>query len=185
MSQVPMGTMHRRLHEQLLHLPPACISGFAATPVKQEHPGFWCRTTFWLSCRCTTTDGNHGRVLGYSLGDYNLGYAKPVQFVSPLGYACRMCEKVTEVIDTARHGYHGMLSSSAVIRGDGPRRYFQCPTCTKEEFSLIVTFVYWQGALDEMEGEPAEKLTDYFNGFLAHGNCVGCGETSLIAGFDL
>lgn len=127
----------------------------------------------------------YGQILGYPLSDYNPGVRDKQQFISPLAFECSVCRTVTEVIDTDRHGYHAMLGKSAVMRGKGPRQAFRCPHCAKEEFSLIVTFIYWQGAFQAMPGEPAEKMKDYFNGFQAHGFCVMCHEKTFIAGFDL
>lgn len=172
----------KRLRERLLRLPPTCIAGFRVQQWGPPEEGFWCPTAFWLKCRCGS---EMGRILGHPLGDYHPTCAHPAQFVSPLGFKCPRCQKITEVIDTDRHGYHGMLGDSAVIRGRGRRRTFRCPTCNREELSLIVTFVYSEGVFDALRGEPVKKIKDYFSAFQAHAFCGDCCEWPFVAGFDL
>jgi hypothetical protein len=116
---------------------------------------------------------------------FNPQYTGPEAFVSPLAFVCARCDRITEIIDTDRHGYHGEMDCAAVYRGEGPRQPFCCPVCGKQWFSLVVTFVYWDATFDLTTDEPEIPLEDYFNGFQAHGTCVGCGRVSLIAGFDL
>ena len=184
MSLMPMSEEVRRLHKRLKRLPPACISGFRADPREPPGRGFWCPTAFWLTCRCGKGQ-DIGRILGHPLGDYNPACAEPVQFVSPLGFKCSGCGRITEVIDTGWHGYNGMSGSSAVFRGKGRRRAFRRPKCDREKLSLMVTFAYREGIFQVMKKEPAKKIKDYFDGFQAHAFCGDCCQIVFVAGFDV
>jgi hypothetical protein len=114
-----------RITQLLQTTPPACVAGFRVTPAKL--PIKWddsTRSVWRLACRC---GGEHGRILGYPLGDYKDWPDGADCFISPIGFECAACGAVTEVIDTEQHGYHAELAKredgigSTKYRGEGPR----------------------------------------------------------------
>jgi hypothetical protein len=119
-------------------------------------------------------------LLGYPLGRIN----GDEEFVSPLAFECRRCGAVGEVIDAARHGYHGSGVGSAVFRGEGPPIRYKCPVCGGERFAVVAQFDYWPAVFDLESGEPGVALQDCFTGFRAYGSCVDCRRQVLFAGFD-
>src|ERR671934_683040 len=141
-----------RIKDRLRNPPPACVRGFRLTPA--ELPEYWddnCKSVWQLACTCGE---EQGAILGYSLKDYNPDYAGPEVFISPLAFECVSCGKITEIIDTDRHGYHSQVAKleggvgSVQYRGQGPRARFACPACGVTRFSVTVGFVYWRGAFD-------------------------------------
>jgi hypothetical protein len=163
--------------------PPRCLRGFTATPVPAPDRDVRAYSSaFRLACRC---GGERGRVLGYSLADYNKEYDGPLEFIGPLGFGCAGCGRRAPVIDTDVHGWHGELGCSAVYRGAGRRQPYLCPHCGGQEFGVVVTFVYGGEALSADEEDLPAARKDSFNGFQLHGTCAGCGKRSWIAGFDL
>jgi uncharacterized protein (TIGR02996 family) len=163
--------------------PPRCIRGLTATPVPVPDRGLRAYSSaFRLACRC---GGERGRVLGYSLADYNREYDGPLELVSPLAFGCAACGRRAQVSDTGVHGYHGELGCSAVYRGRGRRRPYVCPRCGGQEFGVVATFVYGGEALPAEEEDLPAAREDSFNGLQLHGTCAGCGRRSFIAGYDL
>jgi hypothetical protein len=154
-----------------------------------ELPVAWddnCKSVWQLACGC---GNDRGRVLGYALREYNSDYEGAECFLSPLGFECSDCGKVTEVIDTDAHGYHSEVAKieggigSVKMRGEGPRQPFPCPACDRQVFVVIVGFVYWGVALDLFLDEPELPAQEFFNVFLSYGRCVACGEVSSLTDF--
>jgi hypothetical protein len=173
--------------ERLRTTPPTCVRGFRLTPA--ELPVAWdenCKSVWRLACTCGE---ERGRVLGYPLRDYNLDYDGPECFVSPLGFECSGCGKVTEIIDTDTHGYHSEVAKieggvgSAKIRGEGPRQPFLCSACGAQVFVATVGFVYWDAAFDLLFNEPGWPILEFFNVFLCYGRCVGCDKVLAVTDF--
>jgi hypothetical protein len=174
----------KAVKEEMRQTPPRCLRGFRLEPaIGPEADTFHSFTTaFRPFCMCGQ---DAGRVLGYALSALNPQYAGPETFVGPLAFACSRCEKITEIIDTAQHGYHSESGcGSAVYRGQSARSSYSCPKCRTNEFRTVFTFVYWDAAFDVKWDEPEIPLENYFNGFQAHGLCVKCGVLVFIAGFD-
>jgi hypothetical protein len=169
--------------KQLRRTPPRCVRGLACEPTAAPERGARPdASAFRLACRCR---GKKGRVLGYSLAEYNREYDGPVQFIGPLGFACVKCRERTRIIDTDIHGWHGELDSSAVMRGSGRREAYRCPKCDGDEFGVTVTFQYPDEALWADDDDLPAAREDSFNGFQLHGTCAGCKKVSWIAGFEL
>ncbi len=172
--------------ERLRTTPPTCVRGFRLTPT--ELPVTYdddCKSVWRLACDCGE---ERGRVLGYPLHDYNPTYDGPECYLSPLGFECSCCGKVTEIIDTDIHGYHSEVAKieggigSVKSRGEGPRRPFSCLACGAQLFVVTVSFVYWPAAFDLLE-EPELPILEFFNEFLSYGRCVACGEVSALTNF--
>jgi hypothetical protein len=155
-----------RITQFLRTTAPACVAGFRLTPA--ELPIEWddnTRSVWRLACNC---GGEQGRVLGYPLADYKDWPGGDGIFISPIGFECSACGKVTEVIDTDLHGYHPEVAKreggigSAKYRGEGPRMVWPCPQCKGEVFGLTVAFIFWDAAFDVVE-EPGWPLQEFFN----------------------
>jgi hypothetical protein len=167
--------------------PPSCIRGFRLT--QAELPVAWddnCRSVWRLVCACGE---DRGRILGYPLRDYDPEYDGPECFLSPLGFECSACGKVTEIMDTDLHGYHSEVAKieggvgSVKIRGEGARQQFPCTACRAQVFVVTAGFVYWSAAFDLFLDEPELPFQEFFNLFLSYGKCVACGEVSALTDF--
>jgi hypothetical protein len=156
--------------------PPRCVAGFSLKALRRERP-----TTFELICRCSSQTG---KILGYPLAKYNRGY-HGAEFVGPLGFLCGHCNKNTEIIDTAVHGYDGEMGASVTIRGKGKRSPFECPKCKSAEMTVHVHFEYDGGEIDLKEDEPTITVEDFFGRFSAMGTCANCKNKCSIAAFEL
>ena len=139
------------------------------------------RSVWRVECRC---GGERGRVLGFPLGGDNDWPDWVRCFISPIGFECAACGKLTEVIDTDIHGYHAEIAKreggigSAKCRGEGPRQAWPCPECKGELFALIVAFIFWDAVLDLVADEPELPPQEFFTIFLPFARCVGCGHLS-------
>jgi hypothetical protein len=161
---------------------PACVAGFrlldSSLPVPVDT--YFC-TSYRLGCRCGY---DQGAVLGYPLKAYNPEYDGP-DFITPLSFKCATCAGVTQIIDTAFHGYHAEVGKieggvgSATMHGTGEPLAFACPDCSKAIFSVTIGFVYWD--FDLFFDEPHLPSQDFFNEFLIFANCRNCGKTSAVA----
>jgi hypothetical protein len=165
--------------------PPSCVREFRLTPAELPVDDNF-KSVWQLACGC---GNDRGRVLGYPLREYNSDYDGAESFLSPLGFECSDCRKVTEIIDTDVHGYHSEVAKieggigSAKMRGEGPRQPFPCSTCGAQLFVVVVGFVYWGAAFDLFLDEPELPAQEFFNAFLSYGRCAACGEVSELTDF--
>ena len=184
-----LGRLHGAgwIDDLKLHLfgtPPSCIRGFTLVPDELPVPGDPSFKMVWrLFCHC-----GHpiGAVLGYPIRRVIPDYDGPESFLSPLAFQCSACDKVTEIIDTERHGYHREVAQieggpgSCKARGEGRRDRFHCRQCQGTRFRVTVAFVYWEAAFDFMLDEPQIRGEDFFNVFLSYGLCADCGEVAAV-----
>lgn len=169
-----------QLVEQLLRTPPTCLSAFNAAPSEVWESFDDSPQSAWrIRCQC---GGEKGRLLGYTLSDYDTEYRGPVCFLSPLAFECVTCNAISELLDTDRHGYHAELSrlegdgqGSSKLRGTGPRQTLGCPSCSSDTFRVKVGFVYWHP--DELAEEFDEAWEDLFSVFLCQCICASCNHT--------
>jgi len=171
-----------RINRLLQTTAPACVAGFRLTPA--ELPIEWddnTRSVWRLACQC----GNEqGRVLGYPLGDYKDWPGGANIFISPIGFECAACGKVTEVIDTDQHGYHAEVGKredgigSVKYRREGPPTAWTCPQCEGQVFGLTVAFIFWEVVFDLANEDLGWPLQEFFNVFLSFARCTGCGHLS-------
>lgn len=176
----------RRLYERVRQTPPRCLSGFvvesASDPDKAE-------IVDWaLACRC---GGRLGRVLGYSLRALNTEYKGDEFLVSPIAFRCDSCDRTTELIDTALHGYDAECATRfggkvyPGYRGEGEREGAVCPKCAAVSYRVSSKFFFAHFDLidDEPDLEPVAQ--DFFDAFGCFGLCNACGHEWLIASFEL
>ncbi len=122
-----------------------------------------------------------GSLLGYELQDYAPDY-RGDWLVTPIGFKCSGCSGVTEILDTALHGYHAEVAKleggtgSATIRGSGERKAYRCRRCRHDVFELIAGFVYWH--FDIVFDEPELPAQNFFNEFMMLCICARCGDVS-------
>jgi len=172
-----------RAKEVLRTTPPSCVADFHLTPA--ELPIEWdesTRSVWQLACKCS---GRQGRVLGYALGDYAEVPNGTNIFISPIGFQCTACSKVTEIIDTDLHGYHSEVAKreggigSATYRGEGGDRVaWSCPKCTGQVFSVSVAFIFWDAVLDLAEDQPEWPIQEFFLVCLLFARCAACEHVS-------
>jgi hypothetical protein len=167
--------------ERLKRTPPSCLCNCLAEPA--ELPEHWDdnpKSVWQIKCRC---GGVKGRLLGYSLNDYNPEYDGPLLLVSPLAFECMPCKARTAFLDADIHGYHadidrraGIQGGSCKIRGSGEPTSFRCPECANDLFTLTTAFVFWNA--DELAEEFEDRWEDLFNVFLCYASCCQCGGIS-------
>lgn len=173
----------------LENTPPSCLQGLACVPTNLPEPWDDNPKSVWqVRCKC---GGTTGRLMGYSLADYNDEYDGPLELISPLAFQCASCEHTAELLDTDIHGYHadidlreGITGGSCKIRGTGQRGSrlaFPCPKCNADIFSIIVGFVFWNG--NELEDLFDGRWEDLFNVFLCYAVCLKCDTISRQADF--
>jgi hypothetical protein len=170
-----------QIAEKIRAHPPSCVAGLDLSTTELPVP--WneaFKTVYQAGCKC---GGKTGMILGYPLSDYNPSFDGNL-FVTPIAFQCAQCCSVSEVIDTAVHGYHAEVGKleggvgSATIRGSGPRSVFKCPNCNKTGFQITVGFVYWD--FDIMYDEPDLSRQNFFNVFLMYGHCQNCHHISPV-----
>jgi hypothetical protein len=171
------------------HSPPGCIAAFRASRVEsldRSNPSIrpvWHSAepfmSLWrLRCRCGS---RHGKLLGYQLQDYAPDYLGD-SMVTPIGFKCGSCSEVTEILDTALHGYHAELAKleggggSAKVSGSGERKVYRCGNCQHQVFDLTLGFAYWH--FDIIFDEPELPAQNFFNEFLMLCTCARCGGLS-------
>lgn len=170
-----------QIAEQIRANPPSCVAQFNLSPT--ELPGDWddaFKTVYQIGCKC---GGRIGKVLGYPLRNYNPSYDGNL-LITPIAFHCDHCSTVTEILDTALHGYHAEVAKleggigSAKIRGSGLRSAFKCPSCSGTAFQVSVGFVYWD--FDIIYDQPELTGQEFFNVFLMYGDCQACHHISPV-----
>lgn len=166
---------------------PKCLSEFLLTPADDPtgRSNEDLVTSWRIVCKC---ENSHGRVLGYSLKDFNSSYGGPLQFVRPLQFECGKCGEVSLIVD--EHGYNSEVArieggvGSATYRGTGVASPFHCHSCDATDFVVTTSFIYSDGAFDLFIDEPDLPAEDFFDIIEARGKCVQCDSVSLIASFE-
>jgi len=170
----------QELEAHVRRTPPDCLSGLRAIPLArldwtdatirpEWHSQRLFKTLWRLQCRCGCS---HGALLGHHLRDYNSSYHGD-DMVTPIHLRCGQCGEISGILDTRRHGYHGELGASSIIRGTGPQSSLRCTGCAGERFDLVVAFVYWH--FDIIFDEPELPAQNYFNEFMLLARCGECG----------
>jgi hypothetical protein len=105
--------------------------------------------------------------------------------VSPLALRCSACAKVSELFDTALHGYDAEAGGiSAACRGKGERSEFACGTCGPWQMQIFVRFEYSDDLLERKINEYRGREQDLFSWFTLIGKCAGCGRLIEVADFE-
>jgi hypothetical protein len=176
---------YQAILERVRTVPPSCLGGFTCNPA---HAAEWDNFARWsIACKCGNT---HGAVLGYPLDELTGDDSLRGQFAGPLAFRCAACDTVTEMFDSAAHGYNAMISPpgksfDASHRGDGPRSVAACPGCAEAECAVVGEFGH--SHFDHIEDEPdlLDVAQDYFDGFACKATCANCGKERWVASFEL
>jgi hypothetical protein len=161
--------------------PPACLGYFNVTSINPESDEV---ATFALRGPRSQTVG---AVLGHELGQLIPGAQSPRQFVSPLFVRWKDTTDRYLLLDTAVHGYHGIVDGGggiANVRGKNQPETFGCRRCGRPYFKLEARFHYWGAAADLWEDEPELAIQNFFNAFTLQGVCEACGDVCMISQFD-
>lgn len=162
---------------------PRCLAGFAVSKARfpiDERSDYFAA----YSLAQAGTKVNKAQVLGYSLADYNPACQGEPDFISPLSIRWPDGQQVL-AFDSAVHGYHGELGSSAKLHGEGEPQVFACPNCKRHDFDVTVQFDYLDAVVDLFEEEPKLPAQDYFCNVLFAGKCLHCGSPTIILDMDL
>jgi hypothetical protein len=184
------------------HLP-RCIAGFTAKPAElpdvqfDGHPSLselqakfpgvpiqapeHINTLFLLSCMC-------GSDKHYVFAHPWTNPEQPDQFLflSPLVLQCVGCKKLSELIDTAVHGYDAELGNgSATMRGEGKREEVECGGCDLHKvLQVFVRFEYPDDLLTEDVKEYEGRQQDLFTWFSLVAQCAKCGSLLPVADYE-
>jgi hypothetical protein len=179
--------------------PPRCIAGFRAQPVRMPGVVFdghasvsdsnacvagvriegssHVNPIFWLYCTCGC-DSHF--VLGYYWR--NPDYHNELVFVGPLALRCGTCGKVTELFDSAVHGYDAETGGmSASYRGEGERAQFVCHRCGPRQVQVFARFEYPDDLFEPSSKEFRGREQDLFSWFSLVGKCEQCGRLMEVA----
>jgi hypothetical protein len=173
----------REAEERLWTAPPRCLAGFKLRSsdlkgVTFDGHGEPLNKVFQLACTC---GHDHFQVLGHHLTN-DRGTSI---FVSPLALQCAACEKVTELIDTDKHGYDAELGlGSATIRGTADRTPFACDECGVRPMTAHARFEHSSDIFEDSTGEFEGNEQNLFTWFSLVGHCEGCKRLLRVADFE-
>ena len=106
-------------------------------------------------------------------------------FLSPLATRCEACEKVTELIDTDRHGYDPEIGAIvATQRREGERVEHKCEECGPKPLRLWARFEYTDDLFDRELSEFRGREQELFSWFSLVGQCSGCSRLLSVADFE-
>jgi hypothetical protein len=110
---------------------------------------------------------------------------RPPVFLSPLATRCEACQRVTELIDTDRHGYDAEIGAIvATKRGEGDRVDYLCEECGRKPLRLWARFEYSDDLFDREISEFHEREQELFSWFSLVGQCSGCSRLLSVADFE-
>lgn len=173
----------RAAEERIRRTPPRCLDGFVVHPAPPldfalDGHGEELNKVFRLSCKCS---GRLHKVLGH-LGKTMYGDSI---FVSPLALECVACGAVTEVFDSAVHGYDPeVCGHDTSLRGSGARQHFACDRCGIAPARIHARFEHSSEVLDDSTGEFTGNEHNLFTWFTLVDECTGCGRLLTIAAFE-
>jgi hypothetical protein len=106
-------------------------------------------------------------------------------FVSPLAFRCGSCGNVTELFDTAIHGYDAEIGGIQTnYRGVGKRAEFACDKCGPRQLHVFVRFEYPDDLFSPYCQEFRGREHEMFSWFSVIGNCEGCGRLLQVTDFE-
>ena len=110
---------------------------------------------------------------------------RDVVFLSPLAVRCEVCGRITELIDTNRHGYDAEIGAIvATRRGEGDRVEHECKECGRKPLRLWVRFECSHNLFDRGIGEFHGREQELFSWFSLVGQCSGCSALLSVADFE-
>jgi hypothetical protein len=106
-------------------------------------------------------------------------------FLSPLAARCEACGRITELIDTNRHGYDAEIGALvATMRGEGDRVEHECKECGRKPLRLWARFEYSRDLFDRGIREFHGREQELFSWFSLVGHCSGCSSLILVADYE-
>jgi hypothetical protein len=179
-GRIHLLAKQRPLREHAHHHPPRCIRVLNPLPLTDSLTGVDAHGStalFRVRCPC-------GERSCYLLGYFWEGEGPtPANiFVSPLALECPACGRVSELIDTRRHGFEGEQGCDCNMTGEGPRARFPCPRCGEAPFAVVPGFDYDGHDYDPLD--PDARPEDFFGCFLLYGECGRCGQVVSVTGFE-
>jgi hypothetical protein len=147
--------------------------------VKIEGPEHF-NTIFRLLCTC----GCDSHLI---LGHYwrNPDFQNVLVFVSPIALCCSVCGKVTELFDTAIHGYDAeVVGIPSSYRGEGKRTEFVCDKCGPRQVQVFARFEYPNDMVGSEFDEYRGREQDLFSWISLIGKCADCGRMIEVAEFE-
>jgi hypothetical protein len=136
--------------------------------------------TFALQCQCSSN-----RHFVHCYRWVNPDYNNAVVTLSPLVLECTACAKISELLDTAVHGYDSELGhGSATARAQGKRVVFECQDCGRQPLEAFVRFEYPDDLFDSNFPEFAGRQQELFTWFSLVGRCARCLHILRVADFE-
>jgi hypothetical protein len=157
--------------------PPRCITGLGPVPLRQAPPGLQVppyAAYFAVGCPCAQREV-------YAVGYHTkTRYGEDI-FVSPLALECPACGRVSELIDTRKHGYAGEQGGDCNMAEEGRWGRFPCPRCGEVPMALMPGFSFQNRDFDPANRRPQ----DFFGAFWLEGQCGQCGSmVGIVDGFE-
>lgn len=177
---------YQAILERVRTVPPSCLRALKAIPAHSEE---WDSRAKWtIACSCGNSTGT---VLGYPLDELAGEASLKGQFAGPLAFRCAACDKVTEMFDSAAHGYNAEISKGSSLkhdggyRGEGPRVAAACPKCSRASGAVACEFTH--SHFDHIEDDPnlLDAAQDYFDGFGCKATCAECGHARWVSEYEL
>jgi len=173
----------RRILQHVRISPPTCVAKAAPElddpdpdPDPRDTEQFG--TTFRLGCPCgsrqTSVLCHPTKVRSEDL------------ILSPLALLCADCDRVTEIFDSARHGYDAEVSGGgATMRGSGEREPYRCSACGERAGEAVATFSFNDPeGLQTLPQEMTGREQDAFDWFALDWQCAACGELNNVADYE-
>jgi hypothetical protein len=165
--------------------PPRCISDLCPVPLRQAPRGLRIppyAAYFAVGCPC-------GKREVYAVGYHTKTMYGQAIFVSPLSLECLACGRLSELIDTRKHGYNGEQGGDCNIAGEGCRGRFPCPRCGEVPMVLMPGFSFQGDYFEPNNRGPKDffgrRPQDFFGVFWLYGQCCRCGSVLLLVdGFE-
>ncbi|MCA9103665.1 MAG: hypothetical protein KDA63_21075 [Planctomycetales bacterium] len=169
------------LDELLANKVPRCLAEVTATLIEAIQS----RDCSVRAFKISRSTHRVAKVLGFPLADYNSACLDNHEFISPLSLGWPD-GTTTLIFDSAIHGYHGEMDSSAKLRGVGTPKRFRCGQCGHDGFLVSIQFDYWEACEDLVEDDDDEiAIEDYFCNVIIAGKCENCGTRNPILDMEV
>jgi DNA-directed RNA polymerase subunit RPC12/RpoP len=108
-------------------------------------------------------------------------------WLDPLSFACDACGKTVNFFDSDRDGYDGRLGHGTTQYQATETAAIACPGCGASSLKVQCDLVHNIDAseLDEMLGDKAHLLSDYFDWLRVDAECASCGHRFEVGDWEL
>ena len=129
-----------------------------------------------LACSC---GGRTGRLIA--------GEPFEGMWLDPLAFACESCGREVIFFDSDRDGYDGRLGHGTTHLQATSLAAIACPGCGGSSLKVRCELIHNIEAseLDDMLGDRAHLLSDYFDALVVTAECASCGGDIHVGDWEL